>query len=386
MSLLNTLQETLKKGGVALPAVGKKHHGALGIDIGTSSIKVVQIHNNEGVVTLDTYGEIALGPLAGSEVGQSTNLPPEKISEALTDVVEASQVQAVQGGVCVPFASSLVKLIEIPPLDEKKLATVIPIEARKYVPVPIDQVRLDYFIVPETEQRLFEANSGQGIADDTPLRRKLVLIVAIHDETLQRLTGILKNTALQPEFFELEVFSAVRSTVPRGLAPVAILDVGAATTKMYLVELGIVLGTHVVSMGSQDITRSLAKSLRMPMGKAEELKRSVGLVRGAQDDVADKAVHIAELTMEHIFAESKRVLVEFERRYNKVVTKGVLVGGGAALKGIQAFAQDRLDMEVAVGQPFEHVDTPAFLADTMAEVGPVFAGAAGAAMRALKEG
>lgn len=386
MSFFTKIQQTLKKSGIDIPSPSHVHGGVLGVDIGSSSIKIVQLRNNDGVVTLDTYGEIALGPLAGSEVGLSSNLPPEKITQALLDVLEASEAGAKQAGICVPFAASLVKLMELPPLDNKKLATVVPIEARKYIPVPIDQVRLDFFVVPETEQRLFESNNGAEISENTPLKRKLVLIVAIHDEALQRLVNVLRKTAIQPSFFELEVFSAIRSTVSRSLAPIVIFDIGAASTKMYLVELGIILASHAVPMGSQDITRALAKSLRVPVAKAEELKRQIGLVSAAGDEQADKVAHVTELAMEHVFAESKRVLVGFERRYNKVVTKAVLVGGGAALKGVRDFAQQRFDMDVEVGNPFTHVDTPAFLKDTVAEVGPVFAGAAGAALRALQEG
>jgi type IV pilus assembly protein PilM len=391
MAFVDTIRQLFKKGGVELPQLTSKHEGALGVDIGTSSIKIVQLHNNQGVVTLDTYGEIALGPLGGNEVGQSTNLSPEQISGALRDVYEASQAQATSAGVCVPFSASLVKLIELPPLEDRKLATVIPIEARRYIPVPIDQVQLDYFIVPETEQRLFEqgavntpTSTATTMSDDTPLSRKLVLIVAIHDHALQRLGNVFQKTLLRPAFFELEVFSAVRATIPRGLAPVVIFDIGAATTKMYLVEMGIVLASHVVPIGAQNVTHSIAKSLRVSMGKAEELKRAVGLVGGVEDEQARKVAHVAELTMEHVFAEAKRVLIGFERRYNKVVTKGVLVGGGAAMKGVERFAEERLDMEMQIGAPFDHIDTPAFLSEAVAEVGPVFAVAAGAALRALK--
>jgi type IV pilus assembly protein PilM len=376
----NTLHNTIQKGGV----IHKKHGSVCGIDIGSSSIKVVQLHNNEGITTLDTYGEIALGPLGGAEVGQSTNLSVEKIAHALTDVLTASEVHAERAGVCMPFSASLVKLITLPALSDKKLQTVIPIEARKYIPVPIDQVQLDYFIVPEVEQRLFEKSSGNNLEENTPLKRRIVLIVAMHDDALTRHNSILKKTSLTPLFYELEVFSSVRSTVSRSLAPVVVFDIGASSSKLYLVELGIVLASHVVPMGGQNITRSIAKSLSVSLGRAEELKRSIGLLKESEDPENAQIAHICELTMEHIFAEARRVLIGFERRYNKVVTKGILVGGGAALKGVDFFGQERFDMEVSVGNPFAHIEVPAFLQNTTQEVGPVFAGAIGTALRALK--
>jgi type IV pilus assembly protein PilM len=126
----------------------KKHEDSvLGVDIGQSSIKIVQLRNEQGVAMLETYGEIALGPYGDSVVGQAVRLSPDTIAKALKELMQGAGVTATTGGVSVSFAASLVKLIEVPALDPKQLATVIPIEARKYIPVPITEVQLDWFIV-----------------------------------------------------------------------------------------------------------------------------------------------------------------------------------------------------------------------------------------------
>jgi len=270
----------------------------LGIDIGSSAIKIVQLKNDKGTALLETYGEIALGPFADAEVGQATNLPPEKLAEALKSLMKEAGVTTKTCGVAVPFASSLVKLIEMPPLDAKKLASVIPIEARKYVPVPIGEVQLDWFIIPETEQRLFEGKTDLDNPEVAALKKKFVLIVAMHNETLRKYTETLKLADLSPDFYEIEVFSNIRSTISRSLAPVAIIDLGAATSKLYLVELGIVLASHIVSVGSQDITRSLASATHTSITKAEEMKRQAGIMVDVPNNNIAQVSHAATLTME----------------------------------------------------------------------------------------
>lgn len=379
-SFINQLKQTFEK-----KVLSKKEGSVLGIDIGSSAIKIVQLRNDNGMAILDTYGEIALGPFAESEVGQATNLNPQKISEALKILLKEANVTTHLCGVSVPFASSLVKLIEVPPLDVKKLETVVPIEARKYIPVPISEVQLDYFVVPETEQKLFMGAKDLSDIEGQVLKNRMVLIVAMHNETLRKYTESIRLAGLTANFYEIEVFSNIRSTVAHSLAPVAIIDLGAATSKLYLVELGIILASHVIPLGSQDITRSLAKSTHMSIAKAEEIKRQAGILTGVSNADAARVSHAATLTMEQIFAEARRVLSGFQKKYNKVITKVVLTGGGATLKGLSEFARQQLELEAELAQPFSHMQTPAFLEETLRDAGPDFAVSVGAALRLLHE-
>jgi len=365
--------------------LSKHDESVVGVDIGSSAIKVVQLKNSQGQATLETYGEIALGPFADKEVGQATSLPAHKLAEALKILLKEADITSKTCGVAVPFASSLVKLIEVPPLDIKKLETVVPIEARKYIPVPISEVQLDYFVVPETEQKLFLGVKNIEDMEAQKLETKMVLIVAMHNETLRKFTETIKLAGLTPDFYEIEVFSNIRSTVAHSLAPVAIIDLGAATSKLYLVELGIILASHVIPIGSQNITQALAKSTHISITKAEEIKRQAVILTGVSNNDAASVSHAATLTMEQIFAEARRVLLGFQNKYNKVITKVVLTGGGATLKGVSEFARQQLELETEIAQPFSHVQSPAFLEETLKQAGPDFAVAVGVALRMLHD-
>jgi type IV pilus assembly protein PilM len=129
----------------------KKSGSVLGIDIGSSSIKVVQISRKNGHAILETYGELALGPYTGKGVGESVALPQEKIIEAVKDMLKEKEVNitTMSCGVAIPFASSLMAVIEMPDVSRKELEQMIPIEARKYVPVPISEVTLDWYVIPK---------------------------------------------------------------------------------------------------------------------------------------------------------------------------------------------------------------------------------------------
>src|SRR3989344_5187200 len=129
----------------------KEDNSAIGIDVGSSSVKVVQLKLKGGKAILETYGELTLGTYGGQSVGQAVVLPTDKLAEAITDLFREANVTTRNAALSIPLRSSLLKVIEVPAFSEKKLNQIIPIEARKYVPVPINEVALDWWVIPETD-------------------------------------------------------------------------------------------------------------------------------------------------------------------------------------------------------------------------------------------
>src|SRR3989344_3873580 len=102
----------------------KKESSVLGIDIGSSAVKVVQIKKKHGKAVLETYGELALGPYAGVEIGRAVSLPGEKMIEAIRDLLRESKTTTVSCGAALPLSSSPITFITIPPIAEQKIGDV----------------------------------------------------------------------------------------------------------------------------------------------------------------------------------------------------------------------------------------------------------------------
>lgn len=357
----------------------------LGIDIGSSAIKIVQIKKKNGQAVLETYGELALGPYGNAVIGQAVQLPPEKIAEALSDLMKEKEVNVTTRncGISIPFASSLMTEIQMPAVSLKQLGVMVPIEARKYIPVPINEVQLDWSVIPGNEGKPSapeQAPLGAPPASPAVNIPKLdILVVAIHNDTLARFSTIVEKAELKATFFEIELFSTMRAVVDEPLRPVLIMDIGAASTKIYVVERGIVKASHTINRGAQDITKTISQSLGIPVEKAEVAKREYGLTGDKQ--LAD----VTRLTLDYIFAEANRALLAYEKKYNRAVGKVYLVGGGSALKGLSEVAKDSFRTDVVAGDPFGKLATPAFLTQSLKETGPEFAVAIGLALRKLQE-
>lgn len=365
---------------------------ALGVDIGSSAIKIVQIKKKNGQAVLETYGELALGPYAGLTVGQAVHLPPEKLAQALSDLMKEKEVNITtkKCGLSIPFASSLMSVMEMPEVALNELETMVPIEARKYIPVPITEVMLDWSVIPKSEvnpeegQNIDHQPSAMGDLGLSPRTNTVpkidVLIVAIHKETIAHYQEIVTQVGLDASFFEIEIFSTMRSVLDEGLTPVMILDIGAASTKLYIVERGVVRNSHTINRGSQDITSNISRSLNITPEQAEVIKRESGVL-GPDKNVTD----ITKLVLDYIFSEANTSLLTFEKKYNKSVSKVIMVGGGAALKGLTELAKTNFKTQVEAGLPFNKLSAPAFLENILRETGPEFAVAIGLALRKLAE-
>ncbi len=356
----------------------KSGKSVIGVDIGSSSLKVVQLRREGGTAILETYGELALGPYAGVEAGQATNLPAATIIETLNDLLQAANVTTKDAGISIPFSRSLLTLIKLPKRDDpEEQKTVIQLEARKYIPVPVSEVQLDWFVVPEVAP---EGAAPAGIAA-VANQKVQVLLVAVHNDQLSLLETVVTGAALAASFYEIEIFSTIRAVVDETVKPVMVLDIGASATKVYVVEHGVVALSHTIQQGGQDVTRTIATAHGLTVKNAESLKKEYGFM-GGTDEYAQRTI---ELVFSHIFEEAKRVLTQYETQHTKSISSLVLTGGGGVTKELQRYAKTFFSCEVSIADPFGKVQAPVFMRPVLEGIGPEFAVAVGLALRKLEE-
>ncbi len=359
----------------------KKDDVAVGIDIGTSSIKVVQLKKENGRAVLDTYGALALGQYDGNNgaVGQVTNLEPEVLAKALTDVLAETHITSKNVVLGLPSISCIIFILQLPAeIEERDLGIVIPNEAKKFIPVPITDVSLDWYIIPRredsgTESRVLSESGGEA--------KMSILVVATLNETLVKYTTLMQKAGLPMDSLEIEVFSHIRSVLTRELFPVMIMDIGASKTKLSIVEHGVVETFRLVNKGSQDMTLAIAHSLELAFDKAETIKKEYGLV------VSPEHPHVPELLKIHLsdmFQEANATILAYEKRYNKNVGKIIFTGGGAMTKGLLDYAKQSFAAELIIAEPFSKVDSPVFLGGVLKTTGPEFSVAVGLALKQLQ--
>ncbi len=336
----------------------------VGVDVGSSSIKIVELANVDGVATLTTYGELQLGPYDNTEIGRSVRLKNDKLILAFVDILREASATAKQASIAISYNSSFTTIISVPEQDPEKITTLIPIEARKYVPVSLSDVTIDWF----------------PVSAHTDEKNTKILLAAIHNEALARYESMVAGANLSRVAQEIELFSTIRTVVRQEDTTVAIIDMGAGSTKLSLVHGGIIATSHSVLMCGADLTNAIAKVKGINFKSAEEEKRGQGLGIVADNPALEKEfVNI----LERGFREIHTVIKKYELEEACKIEKIILTGGGALLKGLLPYTKDMLSSPVVLADPFAKVAYPAFLEDTLKEAGPSFAVAVGAALRGL---
>jgi len=159
------------------------------------------------------------------------------------------------------------------------------------------------------------------------------------------------------------------------------MDFGASRTKLTLVEFGMVKSYHTIDRGGADITNSISKSMSITFTEAEKMKKDFGLLGNpAEKSLADTI----KLHIDYIFSETNNVLLGYEKKYGRTISKIIFTGGGALLKGLPEVAANNFPVEIEVGHPFSKVGAPRFLEKVLATMGPEFAVALGLALRKLQ--
>lgn len=338
-------------------------NSVLGIDFGSSGIKAVQVKKDRGKVVLETYGAIALGPYQDKFVGEIVRPDKDLYVKALKELSDQANFSTDQIAVGIPTAASLVFLLELPTSVQDNLEDVVMTEARKYIPVAIEEMEVDWWQIPDQE------------ADSTEIIR--VLVVAIRKDYVQLINDVLSEGQFKAQFFEAEIFSHIRSAAMRDLQPVALLDFGASAIRASIIEYGIVRLVHSVSRGGSSLTRNLAQSMEIEFSKAEHLKKKQGLT-------GDPAVANAlKGGLQDILREVHSVFMTYEQEHSKVISKIIITGGNADMPGIKNYLSEMFNRDVVAVDPFSHMENPAYLDEVLKEIGAEFSVAAGLALRAV---
>lgn len=336
----------------------------VGIDFGSSSLKIVELEKREETITLSTYGELQLGPYIGEPLGASVKLPIQKKIEALVDTFREATVTAKDGVFAIPLGESFITVMSLAAKADEDIAPRVNVEARKYIPVPITDVVLEWSEVTKIQQ---------GI----DVLTRDVLLVAIQNQSVADNKMLLDAITMVSRPSEIELFSSMRALIESEDTVTAILDLGAGMSKLYIVDQGVLQKIHRVPQGGFLASKAIATELQITPEEAENLKRT-SQTGDTHFPVVKK--HIEQTLMRPI-SEFKRVIEQFEIRSQTNVARIVITGGVSTSDMVLESVAYALGRSVERSTPFNKVGAPAFLGDTLEEIGPTFSVALGAALR-----
>lgn len=322
---------------------GSKPKTYLGVDFGTSSIKVVElaIENDEPV--LRNYGEIGLSLLETMRSGDQGNYDAQ-ITIFLRALLEKINPEVHEVYVAMPAFIGLVALVEFPQMSESELESAIQFESHKYIPSPLHEVALSWEVVGQHAITLADDPSQQ-------VMKLEVLLVAALNKEVERYESYIRSVGYDMQLLELETFSMVRSTVRDANEAYLVIDIGSRATNFVLVENRLVKMNRNLDVGGRDITRTLMDSLSISFDRAEALKKS------ERDFLNQPESRITFLPLDMIVGEVQRMLQSRETK-NPQMQKihGIILSGGTAgMTGLAQYLSTTLGLPVEVASPWRGI-------------------------------
>lgn len=328
----------------------------LGVDIGASGIKIVELKNESGRARLVTYGYSEYG-----EENATDGLPnPAAKGKELMELCAKSGTTTKRTVTGLPMASVFSTIFTFPEGTEKGLDEMIKSKAKKLAPIPEKDLVIDW-------KKLSSAPNEKMVK---------VAVTAASRNMINGYVQIFKASGLELVSLETEAYALVRSLLGKDRAPAVIVDIGSVKTNVLVVKDGVPVIHRTVKIGGKNVSMLLAEKMKVDMKKAEEIKRnlSLGKLEGAEDLLKEVAGPIVN---EVKFCQSL-----YAEQYNQEsIEKMILTGGSALIIGLMEILRAESGLRVFIGDPWARVIYPDDLRPTLDKIGAGLAIAVGLAMR-----
>jgi type IV pilus assembly protein PilM len=311
----------------------------IGLDIGSFSIKAASLTKKGTGYRLEALG-IVLNPASTRPGDDDASF--NSVCDAVKSLINSQKLGGSRAVLALSDSQVYTRVVEMPTLSDAELASAIYFEAEQYIPVPIDQVNIDYEVLSRPQK---------GSATD----KMQVFLVAAPKKVVDRVSMVGQKCNLNVIGLETETLSVIRSMMPIEENPetTMIVHMGASNTSMCVISLGSPVVTHTIETAGVTLTRSISNELNIDYAQAEEYKRSFGL---NANQLEGKVANILQPIIDRILAEARKTQQYYNNsNQQSPIRRAVLSGGSALLPGLLQYSASLLGIEVVLGNAFSNV-------------------------------
>ncbi len=346
-------------------------HDFLGCDIGTTSIKIVELKKKGEFAHLHNYALLeTLGHFERSNnviQANALKISEKETTKLLSLLLQKGKFSTSYAVASIPSFSSFTVLLEIPLMDESETQKAMPFQIKQHIPLPLSEIAVDWMRVGQRE-------------DEDGFNKQYILLIAIPHSVIESYKTIFKNAGLKLKALEVETLAYTRSLVGSDQTTTGIIDIGARSTNISIVDQGFLKHNTQIDYAGDSLTTAIAKGLGIQSRRAEELKKQKGILGGTGEYELST---LQKPFLDAILKEVEKVKKDFEGSFHTPVQRFLLVGGGANLVGIVPYTEEKLGIPVVLGNGFLYVTTPPELSALLPELQTRFSLATGLAIRGL---
>ena len=313
----------------------KPSKGLVGVDISSTTVKLLELSVKNGRYWVESY---AVMPLPENSVVEKSILNPEAVADALERVVNLANPHTTHVAIAVPTSMVIHKIIEMDAdMSDEEREVQIRMDAEQYIPFPLDEVSLDFEVLPD---RLANPN------------RVNVLLVATRTENVDTRVEVLELAGLVAKVADVEsyamerAFSVFADTLPMGANTVGILDIGHTMTTLSVMQKGKIIYTREQVFGGRQLTQDVQSRYGLSFEEAGRAKKERTLPDDYDTEVLepflDAVVQQAARSLQFFFSSSQ---------FNEI-DHILLAGGNANIPGLAKLLQQKLGYRVTIANPF----------------------------------
>lgn len=336
----------------------------LGLDIGTQTIKAVQISKEKRSKSLLAAGYVAT---PYRELTSNSVRDEQVIAEAINKLVHDMHITTTDVSASLPSYKVVTRVIEVPQMSDSEMDSSIQWEAEQYIALPLAKVKLDYCVISQNQTT----------------KRMKILLVAAPISMVDKYIRIIKQAGLTPISLETEIIAAARcitESVPT-LSNMIVFTMGATTSEVALIHDYSLIYTKSYPIGGSTLTRAIAEELGFELAQAEEYKKTYGL---EEDKLEGKIVAILTPYFTNLFHEIEKTVVYYREQYSRnEISNIVIAGGGAKLPGLVSFVTKHLNLNSQVVNPFVNLSVNPSVLPVLIPDAPIYASSVGLALKDL---
>lgn len=342
---------------------------AFGLDIGAATTKVVWLSSENGGFV---FRSASIGQTPDVGMSSESQLDLEQMARTVKELVTETKISTKNVSMAIPEYRVYTKVIELPVLSEKELASAIYWEAEQHIPVPLSTITIDWKVLSKQQQK-----EGQ---------RMQVLLVGAPTSLIQKYQQVANMAGLNPVAIETESLSITRiitymldKIVDRQASTNVVLHIGATNTIIIIIHEGITVFTYSIAIGGVAFSRAISSDFGFTFEQAEQYKTTYGY---DSKDFGGKLASAVEPLIQTILAEAKKALAFYAERYknDRGIQQVFLSGGSAQLQGIDTFFANNLGIETVILNPWNAISGDQIPKDLIADA-PQYSVALGLAIR-----
>ena len=342
----------------------RKAKSLVGLDIGSSAVKAVELKAAGRGYRVAAYGS---EPLPPDSIVDGAIIDGAAVADAVRRLFEARNIRTKDVAASLSGNAVIVKKITLPVMTEAELAESIYFEAEQYIPFDIQDVNLDY--------QVLDADPGKGNMD--------VLLVAAKKEKIADYTGVIAQAGRNAAVVDVDAFALQNAYEANyGVEPgavIVLLNAGASATNINIVTGEQSVFTRDVSMGGNAYTEALQRELGLGIEAADQLKRGVP----ADGIPFDDARPVLRAVTENVMLEIQKTFDFYKGTAASDRVDRIVVSGGASrAEGFLEMLAERFEAPVDLFDPFKRITFDGKkLGAEAADVAPTAAVAVGLALR-----